>query len=312
MESGPRGDRKFVLVAIAGAGCISSSPVLVQLASQSPVTTAAFRCLIALPFLGLLAALEARRRGRRPTASHAKALGAGLFLALDLVLWNHSIADVGAGAATVLGNLQILFVGFAAWLILGEKPGRRLVLAIPVVATGVVLVSGLAGRTSFGRHPVGGILYGLGTSVAYTAFLLILRAASTGTPHVAGPLFEATVGAAAGSLLIGAAVGGLTFEPPWPGLGWLIVLALVSQVLGWLLIASSLPRLPAAVSSLLLLLQPAAAMLLAAVVLSQVPTALQVFGASLVCCGVLAAVWHNPATQPASDNLLQTAEELRT
>ena len=43
---------------------------------------------------------------------------AGLFLAIDLVLWNHAISDVGAGVATVIGNLQVLFVAVFAWLVL--------------------------------------------------------------------------------------------------------------------------------------------------------------------------------------------------
>src|SRR5262249_62099098 len=69
-----------------------------------------------------------------------------------------------------------------------------------------------------------------------------------------------------------------------------------SQTAGWLLITSSLPRLPAALSSLLLLLQPAASILLAAAVLSERPTVLQLAGAALVCTGVLAA--SGAATRP--------------
>ena len=38
---------------------------------------------------------------------------------------------------------------------------------------------------------------------------------------------------------------------------WLISLALVSQVMGWLFIATALPRLPAVETSVLLLVQPA-------------------------------------------------------
>jgi drug/metabolite transporter (DMT)-like permease len=210
-----------------------------------------------------------------------------MFLAVDLVLWNHAIAEVGAGIATVLGNLQVLFVAFAAWMLFRERPGRMFMIALPVVMTGVVLVSGLIGSTQRGIHPVAGIIYGIGTSVAYAAFLLTLRRTSTGTPHVAGPLAEATAGAAVGSLLLGLAFGGLQFEIPWPSFWWLLLLSVTSQTIGWLLITSSLPRLPAAVSSLLLLLQPAASILLAAVVLGEQPTAIQLAGALLVCCGAL-------------------------
>jgi drug/metabolite transporter (DMT)-like permease len=288
--------RPPILLATLGAACISASAVLVTLAHTGPATAAFYRCLLALPVLVTLAALEQRRRGRRPARARLGAVFAGLFLAVDLVLWNHAIADVGAGIATVLGNLQVLFVTATAWAVFHERPGRRFLLALPVVLTGVVLVSGLIGATQAGLHPLAGIVYGLGTSIAYTCFLLILRQSTSSTPHVAGPLAEATLGAAAGALLLGLAFGGLRLDIPLPSLGWLLLLAMTSQTAGWLLITSSLPRLPAAVSSLLLLLQPAASILLAAVVLAERPSALQLAGAVLVCGGVLAAT--RPAPLP--------------
>jgi drug/metabolite transporter (DMT)-like permease len=213
---------------------------------------------------------------------------AGVFLAVDLVLWNHAIADVGAGIATVLGNLQVLFVVAAAWLLFRERPARGYFLALPVVLAGVVLVSGLADHAR-GVHSLAGIEFGLGTSVAYAAFLLILRQTSAATPHVAGPLAEATVGATAGAAALGLLFGGFSLRIGWDAFGWLLLLAITSQTAGWLLITSSLPRLPAALSSLLLLLQPAASILLAASVLGERPSLLQLAGAAGVCTGVAAA-----------------------
>jgi drug/metabolite transporter (DMT)-like permease len=300
--SGPAGEgRPPVLLATLGAACISASAVLVTLAHTGPATAAFYRCLFALPLLAALAVLEQRRRGARPWRARAGAVFAGLFLAIDLVLWNHAIADVGAGIATVLGNLQVLFVTAAAWALFRERPGRRFLLALPVVLAGVVLVSGLIGATHHGLHPLAGIEYGIGTSIAYACFLLILRQATSGTPHVAGPLAEATLGAATGALLLGLAFGGLSLHIPLPTLGWLVLLALTSQTVGWLLITSSLPRLPAAISSLLLLLQPAASIVLAAVVLAEQPSLVQLGGAVLVCGGVLAATRPQaPRTQPVT------------
>ena len=212
---------------------------------------------------------------------------AGLFLAVDLVLWNHAISDVGAGVATVLGNLQVLFVSVFAWLAMRERPGRRFLVTLPVVLAGVVLVSGMLGGHASGVHPVAGIGFGVATSAAYACFLLIMRTTSGGTPHVAGQLADATTGATAGTVVLGLIAGGLRLDIPWPSLRWLLILALLSQTAGWLLITSALPRLPAAVSSLLLLLQPAAALVLAGIVLSERPTLIQVGGAVLVCAGVL-------------------------
>jgi drug/metabolite transporter (DMT)-like permease len=277
------------LFALLGAACISPSAILVQLADSGVATTAFFRCLLALPVLFTLAEVERRRIGGRALMLRARAFVAGVFLAGDLVMWNHAIADVGAGVATVLGNLQVLFVTFVAWMLWRERPSGRFLLMLPVVMAGVALVAGLAGSGIHGAHPVAGIVYGVGTSASYACFLIILRQTTAGWPHVAGPLADAIAGSAVGALLLGLAFGGLQFSMPWRTFGWLLLLAMSSQTIGWLLITSSLPRLPAAISSLLLLVQPIVALLLAYLVLSQQPSLLQLAGAALVCCGVLVA-----------------------
>jgi drug/metabolite transporter (DMT)-like permease len=309
--SGPRparparlaGSRPAVRAAL-GAACISSSAILVTLAHVGPATAAFYRCALALPALIPLAVAERRRRGPRPLENRLYALLAGLFLAVDLVLWNHSIADVGAGVATVLGNLQVLFVAVLAWLVLKERPARRFLTMLPVVFVGVVLVSGAVGGTTVGLDPAAGIGFGLGTSATYAVFLLLMRQKAGAGGHVAGPLTDATAGSAVGALVLGLAFGGFQFHLPWASFGWLLTLALLSQTGGWLLITSSLPKLPAALSSLLLLLQPAASILLAAVILGQRPTLLQIAGAVLVCGGVLAVAWvRSVRGQPPADRI---------
>jgi len=282
--------RRPLLMAGLGAATISSSAVLVKLSGASPVSTAFYRTAIALPVLIALAALEQRRYGPRPLSQRVRAVVAGVFLAVDLILWAHAIADVGAGVATVLGNLQVLFVAGLAWALWHERPSRAVAFALPVVILGVTLVSGLIGTpAAAGLHPLAGIWYGIGTSIAYAGYLLMLRRSSATSLHVAGPVAEATAGAATAALVFGLVFGGLRLQSLWPAIGWLTALALLSQTAGWLLITSSLPRLPAAVSSLMLLLQPAASLALAALVLGQRPTFLQVVGAVLTCGGALAA-----------------------
>ena len=134
-----------VAAATAGAVCISSSAVLMKLADTSPSITALGRCAFALPLLGVLAWAE-RRRGapRLPSRSRWLARLAGLFLAGDLIVWSHAIDAIGAGLGTVVTNLQVLIISLLAWLFLGERPRRSLVLASPVMLAGLVLVGGLA------------------------------------------------------------------------------------------------------------------------------------------------------------------------
>jgi len=289
------------LAAAAGAACIASSATLVRLADVEPATAAVFRCLYALPVLALLMLREDRRYGPRTRHERLLAMGAGVFFAIDLVLWHHAIASVGAGIATVLGNLQVVFVGVIAWWLLHERPSARLVAAVPVVLIGVVLISGVVGSDAYGDDPVLGVVYGLGTSVAYAGFLLLLRHGSRDLRRVAGPLFDATLVAVLLSAAMGPFAGGLDLVPSWPAHGWLVVLALTSQVVGWLLISISLPRVAAALTSVILLLQPVASVALSAAVLDERPSSLQLLGCAIVLAGVVAATAGRRAREPVQE-----------
>jgi drug/metabolite transporter (DMT)-like permease len=296
-----RASGRPAVVALLGAACIAPMPVLVTLAHAGPVPTVVYRCGLALPILGLLAFAEGRRGPRRPWASRACAFLAGLFLAVDLVLFNHTITDAGAGVATVIGSLYVPMVAVLAWALLRERPSRRYLTTMPVVIAGIVLASGIIGGSDNGIHPGAGMAYGAAANVAYAGYLLILRHAAGQTTRVAGQLFDATAGATAGALLFGLVAGGLQLAVPLRSLGWLLLLSMVVQVAGWLLITASLPRLPAALSSMLLLIQPALALMLGAVVLSQWPTAIQLTGATVACCGVVAAAFAKKPDNPGHE-----------
>ena len=91
------------------------------------------------------------------------------------MFWHHAIEAVGAGLATVLGNLQVIIVGFFAWLFLGERPSRATLLALPVVLAGVVLISGVIGEDAYGAAPQLGVILGIATAICYAGYLLIIR-----------------------------------------------------------------------------------------------------------------------------------------
>jgi len=59
------------------------------------------------------------------------------------MLWDRAIAAVGAGLATVLANLEVVVVAIVAWLVLGERPQQRPLLAVPLALVGVGLVLGV-------------------------------------------------------------------------------------------------------------------------------------------------------------------------
>ena len=288
-------------LAVIAAAAISFSAILVKASGATPSTAAIYRCLYALPVLAAFAWREraqhalttqtAKAARTEPVPGGARrpvlAAAAGVFLALDLICWHHSIEDLGAGLATVLGNLQIVFLPLIAWVVLSERPGRRMLVTLPLALIGVLLISGVFEHGAYGRDPSAGGLFGLLTGVTYSVCLLLLRAGSRGPRNTAEPLFLATLTASACAILIGLALGEAQLVPSWPSAGWLVTLALGSQVLGWLLITRALPLLPAAVTSVVLTIQPVGSMCLAVLIFGERPSMLQLFGLLLILSGLL-------------------------
>lgn len=271
-----------MLLAVAGAGCIAGSASLVRFSGAEPATVAVFRCAYALPLLALIASRERIRSSPRDIGL---GVTGGVFFSADLVLWHHSIADVGGALATVLGNLQVIIVAVAAWLIFHERPSRRLLAALPAAFCGVVLISGVGSSHSYGADPARGVAFGAATSIAYAGYLLLLREAAR-PGHLARPLLIATASSIPVSAGLGALTGGISLVPRWPSHGWLALLACTSQVLGWLLISRSLPQLPAATTALLLLVQPAGALFLGYALFGETPVPLQLTGVLVVLAAV--------------------------
>jgi len=279
--------RRPRLSALLGAFCIAFSGVLYRFAEVTPETGAFFRCLYGLPLLAAAAVVERRRVGPMPGPAARLAVFAGLLFAADLVFWHYTIEAVGAGLATVLGNLQVVIVAIAAWMLFGERPAARTLVALPIMLGGVVLIAGVVGSGTYGADPPLGVLLGVITALAYAGYLIVIRHAARG--RAAEPVLISTASTAVVAAVAGIAVGGFDPLPSWPAHGWLALLGITAQSAGYLFIAVSLPRLPAVITSIILLAQPVIAVFLAMVLLGEAPSVAQLAGVALVVGGIALA-----------------------
>ena len=267
-------DRRAMLIALAGAAVISFSPVFYIYSDTNPSTGAFFRMLYALPALALLAFIV-RKSDTRSSRMRWMAFGAGLLLAPDMLSYHISMIFIGIGIATLIGNSQVIIVTLVSWKLLGEKPNPAILISLPVVMLGLVLISGIADAEPYGEDPVKGVMFGIFTAFCYSAFLIAFRYCNKDLAPVSSVQFDATAGAAIGLLVLGVlplsrlAVEPVDFQPSWPGHGWLMLLALLSQVGGWLAVAYALPRLPAAHTSFAILLQPVLTLVWGFLILNQ-------------------------------------------
>ena len=303
MRAAPLGfaTRRPRLGAALGAIATSQSSTLAKLSDASPAVVTLFRGVVALPFLALLARREGHRAAPR---DRALALIAGGLFALDLQCFHLSIPLLGVGLATVVPNAQVFIVGaFAA--LAGERTPRRAIAAIPLAFVGLLLlarvvdpfgVNGVADPAviAAGSNPALGVLWGIGAATFYALYLVITRRISTSATGSAavGPftmLRDSAVGMIAVSLLLALLTGSLLPPEVWPGVGWLALLALMSQVLGYPLINASIPHLPSVVGSVLLFVQPLMTLVAGVIIFGEIPTPGQLVGALVLFGGVLVA-----------------------
>ena len=300
-------DRRTMLIALAGAVAISFSPVFYVYSNTNPSTGAFFRMLYALPALALLAYLV-RKADTRSSRTRWTAFGAGLILAPDMLSYHSSMIFIGIGIATLIGNSQVIIVTLASWKLFGEKPNPAILLSLPVVIIGLALISGFADPEPYGEDPVKGVVFGMIAAFFYSSFLILFRYSNRELAPSSSVQLDATVGAALGLLVLGLlplssmAIEPLELQPTWPGHGWLILLALLCQVAGWLAIAHALPRLPAAHTSFAILLQPVLTLIWGYFILHQEGHSQnQAIGVFLVLAAIVTVTLYGSASTAESE-----------
>src|SRR5262245_3850425 len=261
MATVERTDIRWHVGLAVGALCVSASAILLGLADTTPVTATTARSLMALPVVVALAVVERRRNGGLASRDYLSAALCGLLFAGDMLWWTQAIPEVGAGLSTVLVNTQVAIVPLLAWLVDNERSGPRFLWSLPVILAGVLLAGGIFEHGVSGTYPTLGTVHAIAAALCYSGFLFLLRRGGRGGRPLqtyAVVLTAATVVAVA----VGVVTQSLDVTPGWRTAGWLIIVTITGQLLGWMLVAFCTPQLPSDVSSALLLLTPIGAVVL--------------------------------------------------
>ena len=99
-----------------------------------------------------------------------------------------------------------------------------------------------------------------------------------------------------------------TFTPGLTSSMWLAMLAIGSQVIGWLLIGVALPRLPVVETSVLLLGQPVFTVIWGVLLFDERLSLLQWAGSAIVLAGVAALSFKRQSRSEGTAELAETAE----
>jgi drug/metabolite transporter (DMT)-like permease len=296
----PADARRIMLIALAGATLLSFAPLLYIQSNTPPVTGAFFRMLYALPIL-LFLVWYLNRVDHRGRKNRMLAFAAGLLLAIDFIGYHSAIDYIGSGIATLIGNSQVIIVTLVSWWMFGERPNRMILFALPMVMLGLVFISGIWDDDPYGDDPLKGVIGGIVAAIFYSSFLILYRFSNRIQAPSVNLQFDATAGAATGLLLVGIlplsrlAIEPIDFSINWPGHGWLILLAVSCQVIGWIAITYALPRLPAAHTSFAILLQPVLTILWGVLLLSEKPSVQQIGGMLLIFIAIIAVTMFGAA-----------------
>ena len=285
--------QKSMAIAMFGGIVVSFAPILYAISDANPLTGAFFRMLYALPFL-LIIILFRKTKDSRSTNTRLIAVIAGFAFSLDFLAYHSTVDWIGTGIGTLIGNSQVIIVTLVSWWLFGERPNLSILICLPIVMFGLILISGVLDDDPYGEHPVRGVIAGVFTAIFYSLFLIIYRFANRELAPAVNLQFDSTAGCALGLVILSFLplqsihVEPIDFQPSVPMHGWLLALAILSQVIGWLAIAHSLPRLPAAYTSFAILLQPTLTIVWGILLLSESPSLQQAIGMFLILGSIIA------------------------
>ena len=248
-----------LLAILLGAVFISFSGIWVAWAALAPTVSAFYRVFFGA--IILLAGCLFRKE------THVPSLKSSLLIfvcaasfAADLVCWHASIAYIGPGLSTIIGNFQVFILTLISITIFGQRISATFIVSLPLAIFGLFLIVGFDWSVLPERY-LFGLLLALLTAVLYSVFLLCLRQLQASQSQVS-PMYNLLIISAASSALLVPAVifSEASFAiPTFSSFGSLVGLALFSQTIGWILITTNLPQVIPSVAGLLLLLQPALA-----------------------------------------------------
>ncbi len=274
---------------LVGVLAASTASIFIRLAQAdaAPLAIAAWRLTLA----SLLLAPLALARYRRELASFSDeerrlALAGGAMLAAHFATWISSLALTSVAASVVLVTTTPLFVGLFGYLFLGESLSFRLVVGLLLAMVGAIVIG--VGDAAGGTHQLTGDFLALGGAVTAAVYLLVgrrLRARLSLVGYIFPVYGTAALFLLALALIQGAPLGGYA---PLTWL-WLLLLALVPQLVGHSSLNWALGHLPATYVSLAVLGEPIGSTLLAWWLLQEAPPSSALGGGLLILLGLVLA-----------------------
>ncbi|GAB5603625.1 DMT family transporter [Thermus sp. FJN-A] len=284
---------QIAAVLVVGILAISFGSILVRLALlASGDRSLAFSLVMSAGRMGLAALLLAP--GWRVPLGNRTGLpwgmAAGTFLALHFSLWITSLSYTSVAASTALVTTNPVWVTLLGWLFFRETPSALTLLGVGVALLGGLLIGlGDAAGTGGTNPLLGDILAVLGAVAASLYFLLGREAQRRGLSlleYVRVAYTTAALLLLPLPYLFGGGYGGY----PWPVYLYLLLMALLPQLVGHTSFNWATRHIPPVLVTLAILFEPVGASLLAFLLFGELPGSRVLLGALVLLLGVGLAV----------------------
>lgn len=284
---------------LLGSSLIALGPFFVEFSEVSAEANTFYRLLVgALFFIGFT--LKKNEFKMDPSFLLICMIG-GILLVSDLFLWNQSVLFIGAGLATILSNLDIVFLIFIGKLFFSEQlPNKFPILCIAMVIGTVGLIYPIFPALT-SRNFIG-IFLALGASLSYALYLFCIKYLSKEFSGQTSTAFLAVI-CLTGCIVLGAIIlardTALFKIHSWHSFISIFLNSILSQVIAWWLISTGMRHLSLSLSGFLLLLQPTLTFLFDCLFLSRNTHWLQLIG-SLCILGSIYISTQNQKSQKES------------
>ena len=290
MASGARPSVSPIVGIVIGIAAVSSASILIRFAQREAPSLVIAAARLTLASLILVPLAWTRYRGEYHRLTRRDAwlvILSGIFLALHFATWISSLGYTTVASSTVLVSTSPLFVAIMAWLFLREKIGPAVIAGLAVTLAGSIIIA-LNDRTGAMHNALLGDLLAFAGAVAVAGYLLIgrrLRARLSLIPYIAAVYGTAAVVLLAMVLVTRERAVGYS---PVTYL-WLLLLALVPQLLGHSSFNWALAHLPATFVAVATLGEPIGSTILAYIILGEMPALIKILGAVLILVGIVVA-----------------------
>ncbi|HEY33272.1 MAG TPA: DMT family transporter [Dehalococcoidia bacterium] len=282
--------RQYSVLAL-GVISVSFAAVFIRLADVDtgtpPLVIAAYRLCLASLILAPAALLRSRQEIRRLARRDIiLAVASGAFLAFHFALWISSLSYTSVATSVVLVTITPIFVAVASFLLFRERLTWQVMAGISVCLAGAVLI-GYGNWQISSESLFGGLLALLG-ALAVAGYLLIGRRLRQEMSLLSYSFL--VYSSAAVMLLVAALVRGYPlFDYSGETYLWMVMLALVPQLLGHMSLVWALRFVSATLVTIAVLGEPVGATILAFLILDEAPTWSEIVGGMLILAGIFMA-----------------------